>query len=270
MEKAFIKRNGVVKEVLISAVACEYDKETKQIIIKSTKCLHQGEEIGWGKRTYYKDKLCTELFDITKLECIIKAGDGGVQFKFINLTFTCHYNDNGARSVVTAYMKEIQFTNEKTLNANVILSNCDDDSTLNLGKVFWSQKTYDWYNETTIHHNDGTIEVFGGNCKQWEFNEKQQALLKQFMALQGEMKQNNIRLLFDSDDCCLYAINEEKEEIAINDPYGNGEDIEGCSEWKEVPTMAYKNVVNGWSFLNCDSTIHFRKREDIANNEEKK
>lgn len=260
METAFIKQNGIVKEVLISAIRCERDKENDIISVKTTKCLHQGEEIGWGKRTYYKDKLCTELLDFS---CVYyKFGSKQLFHRNALQSFDCQYNDNGTRACVKVYAMEINYISDEHSDAIVTLANYDDDTILDCDKVFNSVEDYDWYNETTVHHNDGSVEIIGGHGKNWEFNDKQTELIEKFKALQQEMRDNKIRIVWDNDDWDLYAINEEHMEIAINSPYGNGEEVEGCSEWERIPSKAWNSISRGWTSMGCDDTIHYRKREE--------
>lgn len=260
MEKAFIKQNGVVKEVLISAIRCEYDGSNQSIQIKNTKCLHQGEEIGWGKRTYYKDKLCTNVLDLSSISYCFNNGEDSTTYSMVNKTFGCYYNDNGVRNSLNGYAKEICFTEEDSLLADVVL--CQIDGTpLEPSRIFNSVETYNWYNETTIHHNDGTVEVIGGTGKNWEFNEKQTQLIEQFLALQQEMKDNKIRIVFDGENWDLFAVNEEKMQLATNDRCNDEREVEGCDEWETVPTRAFKGLVNGWCSMNYDTTLHYKKRE---------
>lgn len=260
MEKAFIKQNGVVKEVLISAIRCEYDESQNAIVIKNTKCLHQGEEIGWGKRTYYKDKLCTATFDLSAIQYYFKAGEGSYKYVYVKDVFGCHYNDNGVRNSFNGYAKEICFTKEDKNLADVVL--CQKDGTpLEPSRIFNSVETYDWYNETIIHHNDGTVEVIGGTGKNWAFNEKQTQLIEQFLSLQKEMKDNKIRIVLDDEDRGLYAVNEEKMQLATDDSCADEQEVEGCKDWDIVPGRAYKRISTECCYIGYDISLHYKKRE---------
>lgn len=266
MEKFYyIKHEGEVKEVSIIGIRTNFDPNNNLVMLTQTKCQHQGEEIGWGARKVYKDKLCQNLVDgLVGFNAWFRLKDDGSKYADSSLK-EVYANIDGAMEKVYVYPKEMIFTDGVCQKCQLKVPN--QEITLLSSEVYGKESDYKWKEDTKVVHNDGSVEVIQGEGKKWEFDVTQRELFDKFNDLIDKMRQNGLRVFVSTADWDVYVAKDKVEgyEIAGGDPsYYDNDEVEGCHEWDEVPSGAFHSV-DSIEVFNCEQTLFYRKAEDKAN-----
>lgn len=266
--KFFIKHEGIVKEVVVSGVEQEYQPGLIKVV--STLCHHNGVSLGWEDREYWRDSDCKNLVTdkVDAFYCFVKT-DGGYFNVSSSQTHEMWRNVDGVAEKGKYFVERFEIDPNRTNNNSVygVMTSADGDTRIPFKseELFHNKDNYDWMNKTIVVYNDGRKVERGALNEAFALNERQKELVETIRDAMEELSKSGVEFFYDTECCDLYAANKKPKgyEVSLCDGCGN-EEIEGSSEWDELPDMAYIKFPNVY-YYGYEEKHMFRKKEDAEN-----
>lgn len=250
----FIKEDGVVKEVRVFGIKQRVVEGV--VFVTSTNCIHNGVELGWGNRTYYSTKECTEQ---VKINATVYCSLGGRHNVDANQIHEVLYNCNGLPQKGSFYASSIvcQDAKQNPIGYGV---ECEMENVvepqlaLPSKQLYHGRDTYDLFNKTKVVHDDGSVEIIGGVVEDFQLDARQQELVKGIEDAIRELNQSGAEVYFSVDEGELMVVNKKPQNYVV--------DLECGSDWEYLPKEAQR-IIEGVSVTWCDEQYHYaRKMEE--------
>lgn len=113
---------------------------------------------------------------------------------------------------------------------------------------------------------NGTETIKEGILKALSLTDEQKALVEEFMKMKDKLNENNIKIIYDNDECAMSFVNTSKYDLDC--AYSKEEIVsENREDYEEVSCSLYKGVTDICStpalydiYEGCDNTFFVRKK----------